>query len=139
LVVGVALLSVATWASVVLGAIPVSMPADYVGVAAICTHLALLGLAFGFLALGVGAATGSRGTAGGVSAAVALFSYLMNSFAPAVEGLEPYRVASLLYYYNGSDPLVNGFNPTHLGVLAGFGLLCLVVGWWAFRRRDLRS
>lgn len=137
LALGVVVLSLATWASVVLSAMPVNMSVGYLAVASICISLALLGIAFGVLALAAGAAWGKRGTAGGVAAAVALFSYLMNSFAPAVDVLRPYRVLSLLYYYSGADPLVNGLDPVHVAVLVGFSAACLLVGLLAFRRRDL--
>ena len=71
------------------------MPADYVGWP---RPPGLLGLAFGFLALGW-ALPPAAGTAGGVCRG-GLFSYLMNSFAPAV-GAGAYRVASLLYCTTG--------------------------------------
>ncbi|NLT43644.1 MAG: ABC transporter permease subunit [Anaerolineae bacterium] len=134
---GVLLISLATWASVVLGALPVDMSVSALRVAEVCVSLALFGLALGALALAVGAATGKKGTAGGVAAAVALFSYLMYSFAPSVAALRPYRAVSLLYLYNGADPLSNGLNLVHLTMLVAFTVACVAVGLYFFRRRDL--
>lgn len=44
-------------------------------------------------------------------------AYLLNAFAPSVEALKPYRGLSLFYYYIGSNPLVNGLDLRHVGVL----------------------
>ena len=139
LAVGVTVLAAATWLSVEVGALPVHLTLPHLGVAAVCISLILFGMAFGGLALATGAATGSRGTAGAVAAAVAVFSYLMYSFAPSVPPLEPYRVASLMYLYNGADPLNHGLNPVHAAVLVVFTLACLAVGVLFFRRRDLAA
>jgi ABC-2 type transport system permease protein len=65
----------------------------------------LLGLAFGALALAVGAATGKRGLSTARASVVGVAAYFINSLAPVVKGLESYRKLSLLYYYIGADPL----------------------------------
>ncbi len=135
--VGVFVLSAVTWATVEVGALAIDLVLPHWGVAATCISLALFGFAFSALALATGAATGKKGTAGGVAAAVALFSYLMSSFAPSVPQLEPYKVVSLMYLYNGADPLANGINPIHAAVLVAFALVCVAAGLFFFNRRDL--
>lgn len=135
--VGVSVICIATWVSVAVGALPVDMPLNLWTLTAACAGLALLGLSFGVLGLAVGAATGKKGMAGGVGAAVGLFSYLMSSFAPSVPVLKPYRVVSLFYLYGGAESLETGLNPVYVGVLVAFTLVCLIAGLIFFNRRDL--
>jgi ABC-2 type transport system permease protein len=99
--------------------------------------LGLLAIAFGYLALGIGATTGSKGLARSVSAIVATGAYVLNAFAPTVQQLQPYQRLSLFYYYIGKNPLVQGIDPLHAGVLLLCAALCLIAGLAAFERRDL--
>jgi ABC-2 type transport system permease protein len=102
-------------------------------------NLYLLALAFGSVALAVGAATGSRGLAIGVSSGAALATFLLNTFAQSVSSLEPYRYLSPFYYYTGHDPLRNGFTPMDPLVLAGISAVAVAVALATFERRDLRT
>jgi ABC-2 type transport system permease protein len=99
----------------------------------------LLGATFGMLALALGAVTGSRPLAVGLSSALAVGTYLLNGLAPLVDALEPYRLASPFYFYAAADPIRNGLDPVHVLVLLGltlaFGALAVV----GFRRRDLQA
>jgi hypothetical protein len=65
-------------------------------------------LALGALAFAVGAATGRKGLALGISAGVAVFAYLASGFFPQVEGLEWglewTREVSLWHWYLGGEP-----------------------------------
>ena len=58
----------------------------------------LLGIDLGLIALALGAATGSRGTAIGIASALAAVCYLISSLAPVVHWIKPLavRVAVLL-------------------------------------------
>jgi ABC-2 type transport system permease protein len=97
----------------------------------------LLGLAFGLLALGVGARTGARGTAIGVAAAVAAASYLISAMAPLVDWLKPLRYTSLFYWSVSNGQLVDGVGAGSFAILLG---TCLLVAWWSiveFRHHDL--
>ena len=51
----------------------------------------LLGIDLGLLALLVGALTGNRGAALGVTSAVAVASYLVSSLAPVIDWIQPLR------------------------------------------------
>ncbi len=64
-------------------------------------------------------------------------AYLVNSLAPLVDAVKPYRKLSLFYYFIGAHPLANGLNLGHAGVLVGVTVLLLVVGLAAFQRRDV--
>lgn len=107
------------------------------GFVAIHVSLLLLTLLFAGAALAVGAATGRRGLAIGVAAAIAVGGYLLDSFAPLVDWLEPLRPASPFYLYRGADPLSEGLDPVHSGALAAVALLTVAVAVWAFGRRDV--
>jgi ABC-2 type transport system permease protein len=99
----------------------------------------LFGLVGGTLALAWGAATGSRGSARGVSAAVAVAMYLLSALSQLVAALRPFEWASLWYHALGGDPLTTGFHYWHLGVVVvSIGAL-LAVAVVSFDRRDLTA
>jgi ABC-2 type transport system permease protein len=137
------LLSVAV-ITVVLGLamIALSGPAQFDGVstgefAAITLQLLLFGGFFGALAFAIGAATGRRGLALGLSAAVAVLAYLANSVIPQVEGLAWTRNLSPFHWYLGGDPLVRGVDAGGLLLLAGAIVVLVAAGTAAFPRRDV--
>jgi ABC-2 type transport system permease protein len=95
-----------------------------------------LGLEFGLVALALGAATGRRGFAVGVSAVLAGATYLVYLAAQLVESLRPLRVLSPFYQAISAGPI----GPT-LPLLAwsmpAVGLVALAVSVLVFDRRDL--
>jgi ABC-2 type transport system permease protein len=97
----------------------------------------LLGIAFGLLALGLGARTGARGTAIGIAAGVASASYLVSAMAPLVDWLKPLRYASLFYWSVSNDQLEDGVSIGAFALLVG---VCVVLAAWSvheLRRHDL--
>jgi len=106
---------------------------------ALSIHLAFFGLVIGALALAVAAATGRKGVAVGVAASFGLLSFLVNGFAPLVDGLEWLKYLSPFFYYEGSDPIGNGIDGGHLAVLAAATLVLTTVAAVAVQRRDLRG
>ncbi|WP_422773885.1 ABC transporter permease [Plantactinospora sp. WMMC1484] len=138
LLVGLAVITVLLW--VVMLAL--TGPAQFDGVsagefAAASLQLALLGTTFGALAYAVGAATGRRAVALGVSAGVAVLAYLANSVFPQVEGAEWLAELSPFHWYLGGQPLVNGFQAGGALLLLGTSALLVAAGTWAFNRRDV--
>jgi ABC-2 type transport system permease protein len=132
-------LVLAMWLSVlVLGPVFDLRPAVE-GFTAASLNLFLLALAFGSVALAVGAATGSKGLAVGVSSGVALVTFVLNTLAPSVDWLERYRVLSPFYYYSGGDPILNGLDPWHALMLAAITLVALGIALVTFERRDLAA
>ena len=133
-----AALCIILYAALAVGASAAGM--DDVGMlnmAAITASAGLLGLTFGALAFAVGCATGRSGLAGGVAAAAAIATYLVNAMSMSVDALAPIKWASPFFYYNGADPLANGLDQTHaLVLLAAPAALC-AVGYLGFRRRDI--
>jgi ABC-2 type transport system permease protein len=97
----------------------------------------LLGVAFGTMALLIGAASGKRGLAAGLSAALAIAAYVVNSLAPLVSSLEPLQKLTPIYHYAVSDPLRHGLEAQHVAVLAGIALVAAVLAVAAFERRDI--
>lgn len=97
----------------------------------------LLGIDFGALAMLVGALTGSRGTALGITSVVAAAAYLVNSLAPVVSWIRPGRLVSPFFYAVGDDQLVEGVSFSAFVVLIG---VAVVLAWGAvvaFGRMDV--
>ncbi len=98
----------------------------------------LLGIDLGLIALALGAATGSRGTAIGLTSAVAALFYLISSLAPVVHWIHPLRFVSLFYWAVGDQQLTNGAGPASFAVLLGVAVLGAVAANAAFLRLDVR-
>jgi ABC-2 type transport system permease protein len=131
-------------AALCLAMIALSGPVGFDGVsagefAAINLQLALFGAVFGALAFAVGAATGRKGLTLGVSAGVAVLTYLANSVLPQVEGLGWTRNLSPFHWYLGGDPLTNGLDVGGALLLAGVTVALVAIGTGLFRRRDLAT
>lgn len=99
--------------------------------------IALLGIDFGVLALFVGAATGSRSIALGVSSALAATSYLISSLAPVTHWVHPLRAVSLFFWAVGDGQLRTGLSVTSALVLVLFALVGFGAAAAAFERQDV--
>jgi ABC-2 type transport system permease protein len=99
--------------------------------------LLALGIDFGLIALAVGAATGNRGVALGVGAAIAAASYLVSSLAPVVAWIRPVRFVSLFYWAVGNGELTHGLSTSAILVLVLVGVLLVGASIEAFDRLDL--
>ena len=97
----------------------------------------LLGIDFGALTMLVGALSGSRGTALGVSSALAAASYLISSLAPVVNWLHPARFTSVFYYAVGDGQLQRGLSLTSAAVLLMVALVLFLSCAAAFERLDV--
>jgi ABC-2 type transport system permease protein len=99
----------------------------------------LFAIAFGTLALALGAATGRRGLARGITTTLALASYLLSTFSLLVSWLRPVRNLSLWQHTLGVDPLGTGYHVWHLGIVVAVTLLFGAFALWSFERRDLAT
>jgi ABC-2 type transport system permease protein len=99
----------------------------------------LLASAFGGVALAVGAGTGRRSLAIGVTSGAAAGTYLIDVLAVSIDGLEWLQRLSPFYYYRASEPLSNGLDVGHAAVLAILAIAAIAAGVLAFERRDLAS
>ncbi|NHZ71299.1 MAG: ABC transporter permease subunit, partial [Proteobacteria bacterium] len=75
-----------------------------VHVGALIFHMFVVSLFFGFLAMAVGAWSGSPGLAWGVSAGVMFISFIAAGLFPLVEGFESLAKAFPWYYFISSQP-----------------------------------
>ena len=113
------------------------LPAGHLAAAAL--HLLFLAVAVAAGALALGAATGRRGTAAGVTAAVTLAMFLVNGFAPSIESISWLKYLTVFHYYSGEDPLTSGLDPAGLAILAALAVALGGMGVAGFARRDLRG
>ncbi|MFV1971716.1 MAG: ABC transporter permease subunit, partial [Acidimicrobiia bacterium] len=90
--------------------VPVMLEVSITGmhVGALIFHIFAISLFFGFLAMAIGASTGSPGLASGVSAGIMFISFIGAGLFPVVEGWENAAKAFPWYYFNSSQPVNNG-------------------------------
>lgn len=125
-----------------LALIAISGPAqlDDIGpanLAAASLHLAVFGVFFGAVALGVGGATGRRSLVYAAVALVAIGGFLANNLAPMVDEIAFLRDISPFHFYSGGEPLKNGLQLADLGVLVAASLVLVGLGGLVFDRRDI--
>jgi ABC-2 type transport system permease protein len=101
--------------------------------------IVMLGIAVGWTALAVGAATGSRSVALAVTGSVAAITYLLGSLSGLVDFLHNAKWISPFFYATDGSPLVHGYTWWHALVLAAFGVVVLAVGAELFDRRNLSN
>ena len=99
----------------------------------------LFAVAFGTLALSLGAATGRRGLARGVTTTLALASYLLSTLSNLVSWLRPVRNLSLWQHTLGVDPLGTGFHLDRIALVVAITVIVGAAALWAFDRRDLAT
>ena len=97
----------------------------------------LLSLVFGAAALAVGAVTGRRGLAIGAASGFVAASYLMYTLAGLADSLGTVQRAFPWYYYAAAQPLRNGLNWVHTGVLVAIVLVLVLAALAVFERRDI--
>ena len=134
---GIILLAVIYWAGLAVGIKIINADVNLLNLAAACFSAALLGITFGTLSLAIGCAVGKRNLAMAVAGVLAAVTYILNALAPVFDSLEPFRGVSPFYYYIGGDPLLNGLNVGHAGVLVGLTAIFIVAALLLFERRDL--
>lgn len=126
----VATLLMAGWLDVSLGDL---------NVPALGVHLFANCIFYGFLALLVGAWTGNRGAALGVSIGLMVISFLGVGLLPLIEGGEDWVKIFPSYYFDGSGPLYNGVKWSDIGVLLGASAVFGAVAIFGVNRRDLKG
>jgi ABC-2 type transport system permease protein len=97
----------------------------------------LLGMFFGSLAMLVGAVTGSRGIALGVTSATAAAAYLISALAPLIDWLGPTRYISPFFYAVDDNQIEHGLPLTYAGILGTAILILATSAVVAFDRLDL--
>lgn len=138
LLTGIAVLSTVLFLGILIGSWIAGFSLDLWKLAQIVFSLFLLGASAGLLAAGIGAATGKRGNAGGITAGVLVAGWLFNAIQQLAAVLEWTRFISLFWYYNGNNILLDGLIGWHSFVLAAVGAASIVAGTYVFQHRDLR-
>jgi len=135
--VELAALGVVLWLALWVGARAFSMEVSVAHLASATALLVVLALAYGAIAFMVAAATGRKTLAIGLTVALAVGAYLVNSLASLVEVLEPFQTATPFYHYAVADPLRQGLDPWHTLFLLAVGAGAAAAGVLLFDRRDL--
>jgi len=139
LVLEIAGLGLVLWLALWIGALLAKMDISAAHLAAATLMAVLLALAYGTIAILVGAATGKRTVAIGLTAAAAVAAYLVNGLAPLVHALEVPQKLSPFYHYAVSDPLRHGLSLTHIAVLVAIGGVATALAPYLFSRRDVAT
>lgn len=132
-------LGLVLWVALWIGCRAADLHVSAEHLAAATASAVLLAGGYGAIALLVGAATGRRGRALGVTAALAVAAYVVNGLAPLVDALEPLQKMSPFYHYAASDPLRHGLAAAHVAVLLAIAVVAALLGPLAFDRRDLET
>ncbi len=131
--------SLALWgaAPLIAGILDVRMGGMQIGPYAL--HLFVNALFYGFLAMAIGAWTGKRGLASGVSAGVMALGFVAVGIFPIIEGWENVAKVFPWHYFDTAQPVINGIQWGDLAVLFGATALLAVIALVGVNRRDLRS
>lgn len=100
--------------------------------------MVLLGVEFGWIALAIGVATGRRVFAVGVTAALAVGSYLLYVAGALVSDVEPWAPLSPFYQALEGGPLGAGL-PAAYGWMPLVGAVALAAALPVFDRRDIAT
>jgi len=100
---------------------------------------ALLAVGFGMIALAIGAATGRRGLALGITSALAVLTYLVWALGSSVDALAPVEPLSPFRWFGEPQPVSNGTGWENVLVLVAIPVVAYVVARVTFERRDLGS
>ncbi len=110
-----------------------------VDVATTTIGVTLLAIDLGLVAMAIGAATGNRSLAIGITTAFAAASYLVSSLAPVVTAIEPLRYGSLFYWAVGDNQLDGGLSLVSFVVLGVTAVVAAIVVDALFARHDLQA
>jgi ABC-2 type transport system permease protein len=138
-VVVVLLVVLGTWLGLLAGVAAAGGGISVANTTALSVQLAFFGFVFGALALAFAGTTGSKAVAAAGAGAIAVLAFLVNGFAPLVDGLDWLKYLSPFYWYAGEDPLTNGIDVGGLVVLGLATVALVAIAVVGFGRRDLRG
>ncbi|MGE5459938.1 MAG: ABC transporter permease subunit [Solirubrobacterales bacterium] len=133
------LISALLWLSVPVTGPPFGLNASLVDLTAAVFMCFLLAMAFGAIALAIGAATGRRALAVGVTAGIAGGTYLLDLLVPAIKSIEFLQLLSPFHYYLGAEPMMRGLDIGGSLVLAAIAIVAFAAALVLFERRDLAA
>jgi ABC-2 type transport system permease protein len=135
----IVIVAVGTWIGLLAGVAAAGGGISLAHVSAMSVQLACFGFAMGALALALAAITGRKALAAGGAGAFAVLGFLINGFAPLVDGLGWLQYLSPFHYYSAHDPLTQGIDVVGLVVLVGAAIAFTAMAVEGLRRRDLRA
>ncbi len=127
----------AVWLGIAGGVLAVDIETDLGNLLAGVMNMAPLALVFAALAFCLTGLRGSRGTALGLTLAVAAITYLVHTLSEVTNVPAWMQKLSPWYWYNGVYALSEGVDPLNVALLLGVTLLLVALGMWGFERRDL--
>lgn len=134
--VNLVLLVIPVVAASVILVLALDLDVELMNLLAMSSGLLLFTMAFASVAFALGAATGRKAIALGATAALAVVSYLGHAIGPQLAGGQWMQDISPFGWYLGSRPLVNGWDPGGLGLLAAVVVLALPLALVSFANRD---
>ena len=132
------IVGVATFLGTMVGSFLGGLGLDAPNVAAASALGTLLGLVFGAIALALGAGSGRTHVAAYGATGLAVAGYVANGLLPFNDSLEGLAKFQPYHYYLSSDPLNNGMEWAHAGILAGLVVILVAASLALFQSRDLR-
>ncbi len=131
--------TIALWGFSVLFAGLMDVSTGDLDVMALSAHMLASSLFYGLLATAISAATGNRGAAIGVTVGVMVVGFFGAGLLPLLDGGENWAKLFPWYYFAGGEPLYNGIDWGHVGILLGFAAFFAVVAVVGLNRRDLKG
>lgn len=128
-----------TWIGLVAGVAAAGGGITIAHLSALAIQLAFFGFAIGALALALATVTGRKTVATAGAGAFAVLGFLINGFAPLVDGITWLKYVTPFYWYSGHDPIAEGVDLGGVAVLGVVTLVLVVVAVEGLRRRDLRA
>lgn len=128
----------ATVAGIWIGAVTINAALDWSVIINLSIMTLLMSICMTTLIYCVGLASGKRGLTMGFGIIVGAGSFLLTTFAKAVEWLQPYERLSLFHYFPAADIVKNGIALKDVLVYVGITVAALILAVILFRRRDVR-
>jgi putative exporter of polyketide antibiotics len=97
----------------------------------------LFAICLATIVFAVGMATGKRGPTMAIGVVIAVGSFILTTFAAAVDWLQSYEKISLLHYFPAADIARSGIELRDVAVYAGLICVFIIIGIVGFRRRDI--
>jgi ABC-type transport system involved in multi-copper enzyme maturation permease subunit len=97
----------------------------------------LVMICYGTITYAAGMASGRRAVASFIGVFTIIGSFLLSTFAVAVDWLKDFEKFSLLNYFPAVDIATSGIDAKDAVVLGGVTFIMLTIAWFRFRRRDI--
>ncbi|MBC7868596.1 ABC transporter permease subunit [Candidatus Saccharibacteria bacterium] len=130
--------TLATLLGIELGTLMIGESLDWLVLVRLGGMMWLLAVTIATMIFSIGLATGKKGMTTGLGVLVTIGSFLLTTFAAAVEWLRPYENVSLLHYFPAPDIAKGTIDLNDVVVYASLIVIFLLVAIAIFRRRDVR-